>query len=179
MSEEVDLDGEVYPVPEARPETLGVTRGRPDLCMPPFAVDSHGGQGNGDMTDGVIALRGKILNDFAGSTQPEASVYMVAANPSEASIIAAALELAAKQQDFLVDIHTLTWSDDSAVEVNRLAERFRMVPGALGALGEPQTVTWTLRVEVPTGTAPSDVIEILREQTDVISVDWRGEDTSS
>lgn len=105
----------------ANDTTLGITSGNESLNMPPFAVDIVAGQGNGDVTDAVIALRGKILNDT--SCQPEATVHFVACNWEEAETVAVALEQWAEALRENEDA-----TDDDAVFTHHLAARYRLVP---------------------------------------------------
>lgn len=121
--------------PDMRSGTLGIVEANEDMNMPPFAVDVIAGQGNGDMTDAVIALRGAISNDAGfNSWAPGAedfSVPFVATNSAEARLIAAALEGAARVDPSIFrSLAVKAGEDDPAWLLNHLAERFKMVPGA-------------------------------------------------
>jgi hypothetical protein len=103
---------------ETTDKTLGVVAANEALNMPPFAVDIVAGQGNGDVTDAVIALRGKILNDT--EAQPEATVHFVACSYEESETVAVALEQWAE---------ALRENDDANADAVRyLATRYRLVP---------------------------------------------------
>lgn len=135
-----DDQGFGYPFPEREPNTVGVTHGCRDMNMPPFAVDMVGGQGNGDATDAVIALRGRIINDFAGHAQPESSVYGVMGRRDEFALVVLALEFVADNgvPDGPWD-HLACCHEHVEDAMHYLAKRYRMVPGVEAELqiGKP------------------------------------------
>lgn len=135
--------------PAMRSNTIGVTLGCAKLQMPPFAVDMIDAQGSGDVSDAVIALRGKILNDFAGDAQPETSVHFVAVSPSEAAQVAAAV----------------------APVNGSLADRFKMVPGSHYRC----TVVIDMPADDGEALVPSEVVEWLSEHGATM-VEWHDED---
>lgn len=118
-------------MPEVRSNTIGVTEGNPDVGMPPFAVDTFGGQGNGDMSDAVIGIRGYGVHCMPGASEHESTIYAVGLSKDESLVIRMAL--------LHMPLAVLAGSEglpfygesvaDRAEEVRRIADRFAMVPG--------------------------------------------------
>lgn len=125
------------PAPEPRDYTLGVVPINEYMAMPPFAVDILAAQGNGDVTDAVIALRGAITNDAGlNPADVDFSQPFVALDRFEARLVAAALDAArvAGNSRYLYtlaqDAYPLDDGEDAGVALSYLAARVRMVPGA-------------------------------------------------
>lgn len=127
----VMIEGEDYPIPGRRQNTLGVCRGNADLHMPPFAVDSPYAQGNGDVSDAIITMRGDIhgLGGFA-------EFHFSAFTSDEADFATALLHHVWKTMP-LADLQKVTecdstWRDkpDAVWMLENLIDRIQNIPGA-------------------------------------------------